>query len=130
MPRDRYEWRDEYALGVPSIDAQHRQLFDYFSEARGLSAAGDEAGLRRLLDRLLTYTVEHFAHEEALHEAAGYPNRGPHAQEHDRIQARVVALLARAEVSAVEILDFLGEWLVHHVVHSDRHAARYLKPEG
>ena len=124
---DRYEWQDEYTTGVDSIDAQHRRLFGYLGELRVATSLQSDGAMRRVLDELLTYTVDHFAHEEALQEAAGYPHRAHHAQEHDRLQAQVVAYISRPGVTGQELLDVLGQWLIQHVVRSDRHAASFLK---
>jgi hemerythrin len=30
-------------------------------------------------------------------------------------------------VTGQELLDFLGQWLIKHVIHSDKHAANYLR---
>jgi hemerythrin-like metal-binding protein len=126
-------WTPDLATGHPEIDAQHRALFDTartIIEAQEQGAGGPD--LERLLDVLDRYVVDHFATEEAVMRAAGYPLEPQHLMEHGYFASGVQKLRRRLEgrgagPEAVPLVrDFLADWLAGHVADSDRDLARHL----
>ncbi len=60
-----FEWKQEYSVGIQSIDAQHQQLFAIAHELyKAMTAGQGKSALSRILDRLVQYTAMHFAHED------------------------------------------------------------------
>ena len=121
------------ATGVPAIDAQVGELF---VRAHAVLAAlrageGDETVLR-LLTSLEQQAIVHFASEERLMAARGYPAAGAHLREHQKFRQALREakdLLFRRgpgpEVTAwLEALT--GEWLVRHVDGDDAPLAAFL----
>src|SRR5579864_7514401 len=86
-----FEWRDEYSVGVGSIDAQHRTLFGLAAELWEAIAAGrGKSACNKTLDRLVLYTATHFAHEQRLMELYHYSGFAEHKAEHDALTQQVL----------------------------------------
>jgi hemerythrin-like metal-binding protein len=125
-------WCDKYAVGVESIDAEHKEMFDAVRElgsamARNANAAETGALLLKLVDA----TGKHFADEEAMMREAKYPGLALHAANHQRLKEKVEAFAARYSQSGAKMndhaLNFLGDWLVYHIENDDQRLGDWLK---
>jgi hemerythrin len=129
-----FEWKSEYTVNIGSIDAQHQNLFAIGRELYAAMSAGQgKAVLARILDRLVRYTVVHFAHEERLMQLYKYPDFGKHKAEHDDLTRQVLAFQAEFEggraIMAVQVLQLLKDWLERHIKGSDFAYAPCLKAQ-
>jgi hemerythrin len=129
-------FEEDLSLGIPSLDAQHRELVERFERFLSACAQAEERAfeeLRRLLDFLASYSVDHFAREERLMEAVAYPRLGAHREQHLRFRSQLAALRAvldrgRAPVALlVRTRKFVLAWLIHHVRGEDRAAGDSLR---
>lgn len=130
-----FEWKNEYSVGIGSIDAQHQNLFAIGRELyKAMSVGQGKASLARILDRLVQYTAVHFAHEERLMRLNDYPDFQAHKAEHDALTRQVLAFQADFEggrVSlTVQLLQFLKDWLEKHIKVSDIAYAPCLKQKA
>ena len=127
-----FDWKEEYAVQIPSIDAQHRNLFRIGAELNEAMRNGQgKMVLAKTLDRLVQYTVVHFDTEERLMRQHGYPDLAAHKTEHDALTTKVKAFQAdlqsgRAFIT-VQLLQFLRDWLDHHIKGSDQRYAPFLR---
>ncbi|BAE51899.1 bacteriohemerythrin [Paramagnetospirillum magneticum] len=127
-------WRDEYSVNIQRIDNHHRRLFEMSNrliEAVRLSKGKAEIG--EALDFLMGYAMYHFSEEEALLERYGYPEGAGHASRHRRLMAQARELeehLASAAISADEVLTFLQDWIVNHILMEDRRYAPFINSKG
>ena len=129
---DMFEWKPQYSVNIPSIDGQHQNLFRIAGELHSAMAAGQgKAALSRILDRLVQYTKVHFAHEERLMSLHHYPDAAKHAAQHHALTEQVLAFQADFDngkaLMTIQVLDFLKEWLKHHIAESDQKYAPFLK---
>ena len=127
-----FEWKPQYSVNIPSIDGQHQNLFRIAQELHSAMAAGQgKAALSRILDRLVQYTKVHFAHEERLMSLHHYPEAAQHAAQHHALTEQVLAFQADFDsgkaLMTIQVLDFLKEWLKHHIAESDQKYAPFLK---
>ena len=127
-----FEWSNTYSVGIASVDGQHRNLFALAGELHAAMAAGQgKASLARVLDRLVQYTAVHFAHEERLMRLHDYPELAAHKAEHEALTRQVLKFQedfnAGRAAMTVQLLQFLKEWLQHHIKESDLKLAPYLK---
>ncbi len=119
-----FEWKQEYAVNIGSIDTQHQKLFALGRELyTAMSAGQGKSVLGRILDRLVAYTAVHFAYEEGLMKLHQYPDFVKHKAEHDALVKQVVAFQTdfnsgRATM-AVQVLQFIKGWLEKHIMNSD-----------
>jgi hemerythrin len=129
------EWRDEFEIGVPEIDDQHRRLIAMlagFYKALGHGPSRDALG--ELLTGLIDYTRYHFATEERLMLSADYPMLVAHRAEHAKFVTKVTDMAKRfAEnrlVISFEATEFIRDWLFSHILVSDKHLGGHLTSDG
>jgi len=126
-----FNWKAEYAVGHPDIDSQHKRLFQLAAELHSSMLAGHgKEILNRVLNNLISYTKHHFAAEEQLMADSGYPDYLQHKAKHDQLTAQVVEFqkdfVAGRTAITVDLLQFLSNWLQHHIGLTDRKIAAYL----
>ena len=70
----RMIWQEAYECGEPTIDREHRELFDWANVLIDSSFKSESSPLEftTALDKLIAHTVQHFADEEALLAQHGY----------------------------------------------------------
>jgi hemerythrin len=77
-----------------------------------------------LVGQLVEYTRTHFADEEALMAAAGFPELNQHREQHrrliERVQEQVALAAANNLFQPVQLLHFLKDWLTVHIQQEDR----------
>lgn len=119
----RLEWKPEYLLGNDVVDAQHRQIFEYYNNICGTEPQSIDRD--RLLDEFVAFAIEHFAEEEGLMERAHYQPAlfAHHKASHERILQSLLGLRTK---SVDEILEFFGAWLVDHMLIEDRRLEDWL----
>ncbi|WP_445366322.1 bacteriohemerythrin [Methylomonas sp. BW4-1] len=120
-------WNDQLLVGIESVDNQHRHLVALINRLDELNALG--ADLQTMLEtvkQLVEYTVEHFQHEEQLMMEAGFNPRmqDQHCQQHqefiDKMQQVHVEAQSDVSVLSKDLLDFLVDWLCHHILKTDK----------
>jgi hemerythrin-like metal-binding protein len=124
-------WNDSFSVGVKTIDQQHSGLFAIVNELHAAMMTGKAKNvLGALLDKLVKYTVEHFAYEERMMEAAKYPNLVTHRAHHTDLTKQVGDFMARYKrgdgALNIELLRFLSDWLTKHIQHEDKEYVPWL----
>lgn len=123
-------WSDELATGVEEIDSQHRYLINAINDAReALIEHHDLTRIGPITKDLLAYAIFHFETEEDLMREYGYdreavPDAAAHHQEHRDFSARVIAIRDALNeglpVAAEDLIDFLENWLIGHIMQTDQ----------
>ena len=127
-----FEWKPEYSVNIRSIDAQHQRLFAIGRELyRAMKEGKGNAAMAPILDRLVHYTVEHFTYEENLMRTNGYPGFANHKVLHDslvkQVKAYQVEFKSGRSSLAVPLMQFVKDWLDHHIKKSDAAYAPFLQ---
>ena len=125
-------WRDDYAVGVRQIDAEHRSLFDLINEFHDTHARGhSRKQIAQVLNRLVVYAETHFQNEERLMGENGYPLLEMHREQHGKLVSSVFAINERlasdVDKASIEILPFIKSWLVGHIVNNDMDIGVFLR---
>lgn len=125
-------WEGEYKIGNAEMDAQHLILFALLNQLT-VNIDSDRAGdcLQDVMTALGDYIDYHFAHEEALMKAWGYPGLDEHSAMHVQFVAEVKRLQAmvtgtEAHKAAIRIRAFVLDWLLGHILHTDADYARFI----
>ena len=72
-------WKADYCTGNVKIDDDHRTLFERINDFHyAWEHKRDRKDIARVLNRLVEYAEEHFAREEGIMHAAGYPGLARH----------------------------------------------------
>ena len=126
-------WTPELMTGNAIVDAEHREIIALIDklELAGNGPAGN--GAEEALDELTNYVFVHFQMEEKLMQREGYPAKAveAHVAEHrdlDRRTQELVREYSDGTLTSVEpIVDFLYEWLQHHIAEVDRAMADFIR---
>ena len=134
-------WKDSYELGVPVIDAQHKELFRRVEPF--LQVLRSETGwtekipkINETLDFMKMYVVEHFRDEEEYQKSVGYPGYEAHKELHNGMVNYVLEVLKKYEQSSHDeqlMQQFGGRllaWLINHVAAEDQRIAEYAIKKG
>ena len=129
-----FNWRPEYSINIPAIDAQHKELFRLAESLRNAMMTGQGAlAVGKTLDRLAQYTAVHFAHEEREMRDCGYPEYEAHKAIHEDLKRQVRELQASqraGQTISVQVLHFLKSWLVDHIANQDAKLQPYVAKKG
>lgn len=127
-------WDPYLAIGIDSIDEQHRELFhriDRLLEASQTGTSAAEVG--RLLRFLGEYVRDHFRAEEELMESTRYPERAVHAAEHAAFAQELEGLRAEYDreggttLLVVRVASRATQWLREHIYRTDKELGRFVR---
>ena len=131
--KDGFIWDDSYLLGNDQVDAQHRQLFDLVNSLVQSCADGSNTEkVKKTLDFLVNYTVQHFDDEEALQIQCNYPDYEKHKQLHEDFKPVVAKLIQRfeecgsSEKLCIDIKTIVVKWLAHHILTEDKKISEFI----
>lgn len=127
-----FEWKPEYSVQIPEIDAQHQRLFALSAELHSAMSQGKgKDALEAALGNLLDYTKTHFAAEEQFMRRYQYPEIEVHRQQHEKLTAQVVdfqkRFLRHETWLTVDLMLFLKNWLTQHISGSDLKYAEHIR---
>lgn len=129
-------WNANFLTGVDEIDDQHRILVNTLNEANAKLEGNTSAEFLEQITRdLLSYALYHFETEEELMKEYGYSEErtddaDSHLQQHRSFSAKVVAvrdgLKAGILISREDLLSFLNNWLVNHILNTDKRLGTFV----
>lgn len=134
-------WKDNYELGVPHIDEQHKELFrrveSFLQVLRSKDKWEDKIPkINETLEFMKRYVVEHFRDEEEYQRSIDYPGYEFHKQLHDDMVNYVTEVSKRYKQSNNDeqlMQEFGGRllaWLINHVAAEDQRIADYAIKKG
>jgi hemerythrin-like metal-binding protein len=124
-------WKDRYKVGVAAIDQDHEQLIRIYNEIV-LNMQKPSGGKlnQATLNLLAEYAVNHFKVEEDMMLAMNYPGYSDHKSAHqlfyDYMEDLGVAL-ANGDDENSDFIEFLGDWILSHVLGMDLRISDYLR---
>ncbi len=135
----KFEWKDEYALDIGSIDAQHQ---NFFRVANRISDLAEELEIDRqelvaVIGELLNYSLYHFGVEEELFYSLNYPEKEAHIEAHNAFRIKSGQFMERMtdkdiniKELAMEAAGFAINWLTGHILVVDKKYAPFFKEKG
>ncbi len=130
-------WSEALSIGVPVVDEQHQILVNILNMAdEQLTASSKRVQIQDIIRDLMCYALYHFDTEEELMVGNDYPSatRDKHFQEHRRFSATVSLLQQDLNEGKLvgwdTLLDFLKDWLIHHIQGTDKHLGDFLGQSG
>ena len=127
--KSKCTFSDEYLTGIEIIDEEHKELFRIIDEVREVIAddvGGDKYDeIVRLLEELKNYTKSHFRDEEEYMESIQYEGLEAQKVAHELFVSRLDdmdldEIDAHQEKTLEELIAFLLEWLVTHILQMDK----------
>jgi len=123
------KWKDEYSIGVDSIDVQHKELFEIANRSYDLLKnqliMDKYEKIIEIIDELKNYTVYHFQSEEDYMQKIGYKKFLSQKVAHNDFLEK----MDNIDVEQIDdgqneyligILDFVSEWLIEHILKEDK----------
>jgi len=128
-------WDETYSVRVKKLDEQHQKLFALLNALHEAMRHGSgQAAVRETLHELATYTLTHFRAEEELMRKTNYQGFAAHQAEHQRFVAKVQQftqdLEAGRNVSSMQVVGFIKDWLAAHIRKTDRSYSAHLNAQG
>lgn len=115
------EWSSKIEVGLPEIDAQHRQLFEL---AATFAGDGEQIRVLKSLAMLTEYVKVHLREEEEMMAACHYPGLEAHKRLHAEFRRMLFDLLENAKQMTLdeiaEAVKFLiNGWFYNHILIAD-----------
>ncbi len=126
-------WSPLFSVKNAHIDHQHKRLFEIVNEFHSAYKAKENRDyIFSILNRLISYTEEHFQDEEKLMRASGCPADllENHIKEHEKLIEDIFQLnsdlVAGKNKSLSELERFFDKWLIQHVLEEDKQYLDYV----
>ena len=129
---ERFNWSEEYEIGINVIDQQHRRIVDYINTLADMDDNVDQAVLADLINSLIDYTFSHFAFEESLMEEANYDFLEIHKNTHEAFTKKILKFQRQfnnGDDISKELGEMLFTWLIDHILSDDQSYAPLLREE-
>lgn len=129
------DWHDDYSVKIELIDDQHKAMIRAMNDLYEVIIAGkNKQELTGSMGSLIEVTETHFKTEEELIISHSYPEHEVHKAAHDSLLEQIRELqesFIRGEMKlTVDVLDFLFDWLMHHIQEVDKSYMAYLNSRG
>ena len=130
-----FEWDEKYSVQVKEIDDQHKKLVDLiFQLFNSINKHSTKEELGGILEELIEYASYHFSTEEKYFNKFNYKNSAEHIEEHKQFVEKVSDLNKKYLNNEIEIsfelIDYLEDWLLDHLVDSDQKYVECFKEKG
>ena len=113
------EWKDEFSVGVESVDHEHRELISLINELYESAESGcshDE--VVTALGEIFAQISAHFALEEKFMRDTGYDAYGEHKSDHESLLDQLRDIMDRVEDDGSYDKDRLSRelarWFTEH----------------
>lgn len=113
-------WKAEYSLGIPSADAEHKELIELINETHDelLCSDAGKSAVHEFLGELYAKISAHFALEEKLMQEHNYDGYQEHKADHERLLDEIRDLMDEFEDSSdIDTEAFgrkLDDWFSGH----------------
>ncbi|MDF2537002.1 MAG: hypothetical protein K0S76_23 [Herbinix sp.] len=124
-----YQFKDEFKTGIELIDLEHQKLFEIADKAY-MTLMDDFIPdkfdyIVEILNELKEYAATHFQHEEEYMMEIRYKKLFSQKTSHnDFIEKMNEYDLSNVDENQkqiiLDVLDFLNDWLVQHIMGSDK----------
>lgn len=112
-------WKNEFNIGVPSVDEEHRQLIKLINEIHGyLNDDEREFFVDDFLGEIYARIAAHFALEEKWMREHGYDQFREHKAEHEKLLDDIRDIMDayddKANFDEATLSDRLSSWFTGH----------------
>jgi len=135
---EHFAWDDSFSVDIESLDKQHKNI------VRGINTLSESIKngvktkifLFKLFKALKAYADLHFGFEEKLLEENKYSELYEHLLEYKEFVRKLNTLQHAfdskedAVMIELEMMDFLKDWLIGHIMMTDRKYTKFLQQKG
>jgi hemerythrin-like metal-binding protein len=128
-------WRNQYSVGVETLDDQHKSLMKALNELHAASMRGQAQKVAGpLLSQLVSLASGHFSAEEKLMESIKFPGLALHRAKHKELAGMIAEFFTRHEKGDTtvytQLLYFMRDWQTKHMQTEDQDYAGWLRAHG
>ncbi len=128
-------WTEQYSVDIRKIDNQHKILLDYLNKLYDIILGETEnEDIVKIIDDMTIHAISQFRSEEQLMFSTGYPKYSHHKLQHKHLIKQLGDLREKycsdGSTELVELTNFLKDWLVDHIMGSDKSMGKFLVDYG
>ncbi|MCS7130596.1 MAG: bacteriohemerythrin [Archaeoglobaceae archaeon] len=124
------KWDDSFSVGVQEIDSQHKKLVEMLGSLISEMKKGQgRIVIGKTIEEMMNYAKVHFATEEKYMTLYNYPNSTSHKKEHEKFiesAKNFYENYMKGNLTAVELMNFLRNWLLEHILDSDKNLGKFV----
>jgi hemerythrin len=124
------EWNNNFNIGVNIFDEQHQQLVSLVNNSYNSIQLNNTQEAKKTLDELVDYIKYHLSTEERLMQEYNYPSIDEHEISHSIFCSKLhdlqVKLNTNDSLYNTQLVVFLKDWLMDHILIADRDLAKYI----
>lgn len=127
------EWKDEFEIGIPSVDYEHRGLIGMINRLHSkLAEDADKETIMSFLGEIHALISAHFALEEKEMQAMRYDEFELHKGEHEDLLDQIRDIMDEVERDptrnySTDLGDRLNRWFTEHFRTRDARLHNFLK---
>jgi len=130
-----FQWDEKYSVGIQSIDSQHKDIFKHLSKLLEAMKQGQASDvITPIILDLEKYAILHFQKEEFFFQRFNFHGSVEHIKEHNDFTKKVASLkddLRSGKITlSFELLNFLKEWIDHHILVVDKQYSECFRQNG
>lgn len=125
------EWKNEFSVGVPGVDLEHRELVTLINAAHAqMQRDGRSGKIANFLWEIYARITAHFALEEKVMREKSYDQYPEHKRDHERLLDEICDIMDAYEDGQLydepRFARVLSEWFVGHFRTHDARLHKYL----
>jgi len=134
------EWNEKLAVGIKTVDSQHKELFKRINNlVRAIKEHRCKSEIDGMLKFLDDYARVHFAEEEKHMKETGYPGIEEQREQHKKYLESLAELKAEASLPRIKCSSYdlsattnqvVVVWIVDHILKTDMKFGDYLRSKG
>lgn len=118
------EWNDSFCTGISEFDNHHKKMVELVNKLyEAINDDTKDYSATEALKSLVLYTKAHFASEEQMMKLYDYQHYTLHKMEHNGLLLQLADTqkdLANGTASTVNVMPFLKNWLILHIMGDDK----------
>jgi len=125
-------WSDDLSIGNTDIDIVHKDWVNIYNDLIEYNESkGNRVAFAMILTKMTEYSLMHFKKEEEYMQKLNYPDLSGHKRLHKDYSYKVamynIDLLGVNPPSINEIISFIDNWLIDHILKIDKKYEDYKK---
>jgi len=125
------KWNECLTVGVKQFDEHHKHLFELLNKIHTSFINNNrQDDAEDIVDELIAYSNYHFTAEEELLGERRYFDLSSQEREHQYFTQKVHEfkpdINSGKKIYPIELLWFLGNWLLHHIMEEDKQYSAHL----
>lgn len=125
------DWKEEFSLGVPAIDHEHREMIELINQTYLAVKEGQgEDRIGEFLGEIYARISAHFALEEKIMREKGYDEYLDHKADHERLLDQILDIIDGCELGGdfdeEGFSETLREWFSLHFRTRDARLHKHL----